>query len=61
MWTSLAPDIQREYVARPERLRELVAGNRDAKVIVADEVQKAPGLLDVVHALIEERRTPRFV
>ena len=32
-----------------------------AKVVVVDEVQKAPALLDVVHALIEERRTPRFV
>lgn len=57
----LEPDVHRAYVARPERLRELVAGNRDAKVVVVDEVQKAPELLDVVHSLIEARRTPRFV
>ena len=57
----LAPEVQREYSARPERLRELVAGNREATVVVVDEVQKAPELLDVVHSLIETRRAPRFV
>ena len=35
--------------ARPERLRELVAGDPDRPVVVIDEVQKAPVLLDVVH------------
>lgn len=57
----LAPEIQRQYIARPERLRELVAGNRAARVLIVDEVQKAPQLLDVVHSLIESRRSPRIV
>ena len=60
----LAPDIHREYTARPERLRQLVDGNPERRVVVLDEVQRAPGLLDVVHELIERGgrdRGPRFV
>jgi predicted AAA+ superfamily ATPase len=57
----LEPEVHRAYAARPERLRDLVAGNPERVVVVVDEVQKVPELLDVVHALIEERRKPRFV
>ena len=57
----LAPELERRYAARPERLRELVAGHSEAKVVVVDEVQKVPALLDVVHQLIETAPTPRFV
>lgn len=62
LWVDLLrPEIHRQYSARPERLRELVEGNRDREVVVVDEVQKAPVLLDVVHDLIEQRRGPQFV
>jgi len=62
LWIDLlAPDVHRQYNARPERLRELVAGNPDKAVVIIDEVQKAPILLDVVHELIERRAGPRFV
>ncbi len=62
LWVDLLrPEIHRQYAARPERLRELVAGNPDAPVVVIDEVQKAPILLDVVHDLIERRLGPQFV
>jgi uncharacterized protein len=62
LWIDLlAPDVHRQYIARPERLRELVAGNPDKAVVIIDEVQKAPILLDVVHDLIERRAGPRFV
>ena len=57
----LSPEAYRLYSTRPERLRELIAGNPDRKTVVIDEVQKAPVLLDVVHQLIEERRDMRFV
>ncbi|HFQ81278.1 MAG TPA: ATP-binding protein [Desulfobacterales bacterium] len=48
----LAPEVYREYTARPERLREIAAG-AEGKIIIIDEVQKIPELLDVVHGLIE--------
>lgn len=61
----LRPEEQRRYVARPERLRELVDAHPEAGVVVVDEVQKAPALLDVVHSLIERGGRsgggPRFI
>ena len=57
----LAPDVHRSYAARPERLRELVRAHPDAKMIVVDEVQRVPALLDVVHEQIEERPNLRFI
>jgi predicted AAA+ superfamily ATPase len=38
----LDPAAQRLYQARPERLRELIAGNPRAREVVIDEVQKVP-------------------
>lgn len=61
LWIDLlAPEVHRLYAARPERLREVVAGGPE-RVVVIDEVQKAPELLDVVHDLIERRTGARFV
>ena len=57
----LDPGELREMSARPERLRERIAGAPDAKTVVIDEVQKLPALLEVVHGLIEERRGLQFV
>lgn len=59
----LAPETLRAYVARPERLRELLAAHPARDVVVIDEVQRAPAVLDVVHEQIEARkgRSPRFV
>lgn len=57
----LQPDVLRQYRARPERLREVVHQQPPGQTVVIDEIQKAPELLDVVHALIEEHRGWRFV
>lgn len=57
----LDPAEQRSLLARPEQLFERVRSRLDPGVVVIDEVQKVPALLDVVHALIEERRDLRFV
>ena len=58
----LAPEVLRAYQAKPERLAERIAAAGDqAHTVVIDEVQKAPQLLDVVHALVERRRDLRFV
>lgn len=43
----------RSYLARPERLEEVVAGNPQARTVIVDEIQKVPALLDTVHRLIE--------
>lgn len=53
----LAPEVFRAYSARPERLRERVAGS-EKKTIIIDEVQKVPELLDVVHELMESEEEP---
>ncbi len=62
LWVDLLrPEVHRQLAARPERLRELVAGNPGKAVVVIDEVQKAPVLLDVVHDLVERRAGTLFV
>jgi predicted AAA+ superfamily ATPase len=57
----LAPAVERRFQARPERLAELIAAHPEAEVVVVDEVQKVPKLLDVVHQLVEASPSPRFV
>ena len=57
----LRPEVHRELMARPERLRELVRGDPAVRDIVVDEVQRVPELLHVVHDLLEEEASPRFV
>lgn len=62
IWLDLLdPEAQRIYQARPERLRELIAGRPEVADVVIDEVQKVPALLDVVHGLVEGDRRLRFV
>ncbi len=50
----------RLYLARPERLEEVVDATL-AKTIIIDEIQKAPELLSVVHRLIERKQGLQFV
>jgi predicted AAA+ superfamily ATPase len=57
----LEPEIYRSYSARPERLRELVAGNPQQGTIIIDEIQKVPPLLDPVHALMENQPHLQFI
>lgn len=57
----LDPATERRLLARPEALEPLVEAVPDGGVVVLDEIQKIPALLDVVHRLIERRRRWRFV
>jgi len=57
----LEPPLHRRLAARPERLREIVAGSPGASTVVIDEIQRAPELLSVVHAVLEEPSPPQFV
>ncbi len=62
IWVDLLdPEAQRLYLARPERLRELIGGQPAVNDVVIDEIQKVPALLDVVHALAESDQRLRFV
>lgn len=61
VWVDLLlPDVFRTYSAKPERLSELVRGQKLEATVVVDEIQKIPELLSVVHALIEEKKGKRF-
>ena len=57
----LQPEVYRRFSARPERLVELVTGGPAAQVVVLDEVQRIPEMLNVIHDLIERRSGQRFV
>lgn len=49
----------RELSIRPETMRESLQPND--KIVIIDEVQKLPALLDEVHLLIERNKKLRFV
>ena len=57
----LDPSLHRRLSARPERLRESIAGSPEKRTLVIDEIQLVPELLSVVHALLEEPAPPRFI
>jgi predicted AAA+ superfamily ATPase len=58
----LLPEEERRYLAAPERLRELTDSLPAGKgVIILDEIQRAPGLLPVIHSLIEEGKAIQFI
>ncbi len=57
----LSPDLVQHFTASPDRLREVVAGNRDRHIFVVDEIQRVPALLSVVHQLIEANPDIQFI
>lgn len=57
----LLPDVYRAYLARPERLAELVEAERKTKTVIIDEIQKIPQILDVVHSLMESKKGITFI
>jgi uncharacterized protein len=57
----LSPDTFRAFVAKPERLKEIVDTSHQPQIIVIDEIQKVPELLAVVHQLIEENKNRQFI
>ena len=62
IWIDLLdPEKLRYYSAWPERLRETIQTEPHKKIIVIDEVQKAPELLPLIHSIIEEKRGLQFI
>lgn len=56
----LLPEQERMYLAAPERLMEISDALKEGTIIL-DEVQRAPGLLPVVHSLIEGGSKIQFI
>lgn len=52
LWIDLLNPEEEKFIIRPQLLREVVTA-ADYDWVIIDEVQRAPKLLDVVHALIE--------
>lgn len=62
LWIDLLdPEEERKFSMHPELLKELVLPYGNSHVIVIDEVQKVPEILDVVHGLIEMKKGWQFV
>lgn len=55
----LAADTFRELAISPELMRQRL-GHED-KIVIIDEIQKLPNLLDEVHLLIEQDKSRRFI
>lgn len=57
----LDPEEERRFLARPEKLIEVTGPLKNGDICIIDEVQRAPQLLPVIHALIEEKRGIQFI
>lgn len=55
----LEADTFRELSAYPETLRQSLTD--EDRIIIIDEVQKLPGILDEVHTMMERNKSLRFV
>ena len=53
--------LRRELRAFPERLGNYIGFSAKDMTIIIDEIQRAPGLLDVIHDLMDKRRNLRFI
>lgn len=57
----LLPQEERAFLARPERLFSIVEEIPPGGVCILDEIQRAPGLLPVLHTLIERKTPVQFI
>ena len=57
----LDPESFRLFSARPERLNEIIDAEPLKRVVIIDEIQKVPALLDVVHQRMEKNKEMTFV
>lgn len=60
LWINLLDHKEeRLFAMRPELLQERIDPTK--KVIIIDEIQKVPALLDTVHLIIEEKKELQFI
>ncbi len=61
-WINLLdPEVFRFFSAAPEKLYQLLEEHPQQKIVVIDEVQKVPDLLNVVHSIIESKKGYLFI
>jgi Predicted ATPase (AAA+ superfamily) len=53
--------LRRELRAFPERLKNHIGFDAKDMTVIIDEIQRAPGVLDVIHELMDKRRNLRFI
>ena len=53
--------IYRQFIAKPERISQIVEAHPQKRRFIIDEVQKVPALLNSIHRLIETHRTHQFI
>lgn len=60
-WINLLDPVPfRFFLSGPEKLKPVLEEQK-SKIVVIDEIQKIPQLLDVVHQLIEEKQGYQFI
>jgi predicted AAA+ superfamily ATPase len=57
----LDPETYRNFIGKPEILKEIVEGNSNKKIFILDEIQKIPEVLSVIHQLIEANKKVQFI
>jgi len=57
----LDPETFRFFTTGAERLRQVLEEHPKQKIVVIDEIQKAPELLDVIHSILEEKKGYQFI
>src|SRR5437870_13867672 len=56
----LDPQTSRKLSAKPERLRDIVAGTPPRSTLIIDEVQRVPGLVNGVQSVLEAEDRLQF-
>lgn len=54
-------EVERRFLAKPERLLDFVTHLKEGEVCIIDEVQRVPQLIPVIHSLIEQKRGIQFI
>lgn len=57
----LSRELERQFLARPEKLIDFVDSLTPGSVCIIDEIQRVPELIPVIHSLIEEQREIQFI
>lgn len=57
----LEPESFRFYSAGAERLRSILDEHPEKKIVVVDEVQRVPDLLNIIHSIIEQKKGYQFI